>query len=421
MKTLIFASLLLCATGALAAAVGAERPAAVDSGRLGAVDAIVRKGIADHVYPGAVLVIGQPGKTLFARAYGNLAYETTSPAMRLDTIFDLASVSKVVGTATAAMLLLEDKAIGLNDLVSSHVAGFGQNGKQVSTLKDLLTHVSGLPAYANRDKIEKTRRPDESHADAAIRYYADLKAAYTPETTLTYSCLNMQTMARVNENVSGRRQEDLLKERVYGPLGMKDTRYILSPEQRKRVAPTLLKKDGTWLVGEVHDPLANYYGSTGHCPGNAGLYSTAPDLARFCEMILRGGRAGSKQVLRPETVKLMTSQQVPAAVRDTRGLGWDIFSDFPYATPLNQADGVRTIGHTGYTGTLIWLDQKTKTYVVFLTNRTFPDDAEKPKGSPTILAVRKQVLATVLGALEPYRAVADAATSGSTRRLRGRR
>ena len=183
---------------------------------------------------------------------------------------------------------------------------------------------------------------------------------------------------------------------------MKDTGYTLTPEQKERCAPTILKKDGTPLVGEVHDPLANYYGSKDHCPGNAGLYSTGPDLARFLAMVAGRGELDGRRILKADTVEAMTRDQTPAAVKSMRGLGWDIYEDEPYVTDFNKDDAKRVVGHTGYTGTLIWLDKNTGAWVVFLTNRTFPDDASKPRGAPSISSARKAVCDTVLRAQPEY-------------------
>jgi CubicO group peptidase (beta-lactamase class C family) len=213
----------------------------------------------------------------------------------------------------------------------------------------------------------------------------------------------MQTMARINEDAAGMRQEDLLKQRVYGPLGMKDTGYILTPGQLKRCAPTIEKKDGSLLVGDVHDPLANYYGSKEHCPGNAGLYSTGPDLATFMEMMAGRGEIDGKRILTTATVEAMTSVQTPAAVKVLRGLGWQVYEDEPYITDFNKTDATRVVGHTGYTGTLILLDKNTGAWVVFLTNRTFPDDATKPKGKPNISKTRSSVFDTVLRIQPEYK------------------
>ena len=381
-------------------------PASVpDVAVLARLDAVLQEGVMEKVYPGAALIVGQPGGRVYARAVGHHTYETTSPSVTLTTIWDLASVSKVVGTATAAMLAVEDGKLRLDDPVSVHIAGFSAGNKGAATVRDLMAHTSGLPAYLQSATVEKNRRPDESPADALIRNYAALTARFDPGTSYTYSCLNMQMTARIVEDAMGARLEDLLCQRVYGPLGMDDTVYVLRPGMVERTAPSIDRQTSGPLQGVVHDPLANYHKSDIHCPGNAGLFSTAEDLARYCEMILNQGRGPAGPVLKPETVSLMTSVQSPPAVKSLRGLGWDVYTEVPWATPLNSTTETLTIGHTGYTGTLIWLDKKTRTYVVFLTNRTFPDDATKPKGRPNITAQRRTVLETVLRSMPAYAGV----------------
>lgn len=371
--------------------------------KLKAIDAIVNKGISEHVFPGAVVVVGQPGKVLWAKAYGRMTYDETSAPMKLNTMFDLASVSKIMGTATAAMLLLDDGKLSLDDRVSSVIAGFDANGKGPITVRNLLTHTSALPAYTDAKKAEAERKPGETTADALIKHIATLKPRSEAGTTVVYSCLNMLTQARLNETILGTRQDALLSKRVWQPLGMKDTAYLLTHEQKSRCAPTVLHNDGSMLAASVHDPLAAYYTPKDHCPGNAGLFSSAPDAARFCEMILNGGKLDGKRVLSARTVKLMTSVSTPPGISDKRALGWDVYPQAPYATPLNQTTDTLILAHTGYTGTLLWLDKKSKTYLVFFTNRVFPDDKEQPKGHPSITSIRKDIIDVILRSLPDYR------------------
>lgn len=371
---------------------------------LARLDAIVSDGIKEKVYPGAVLIVGQPGKTLWAKAYGTKTYEPNSDPLTLDSIFDLASISKVVGTTSAALVLMGDGKLSPDDPVSEYIAGFDANGKEGDTVRDLMTHVSGLKAYENKDVVEKERGADQTHADALITHYAALPASYPPRSKTVYSCLNFQTTARVTENIAGMPMKDFLQQRVYGPLQMNDTTYNLTPEQLKRTVPTILEKDGSLLVGRVHDPLASYHGSEAHCPGNAGLFSSARDVARYCEMILNGGELNGVRVFDPQILEQATVNQSPEGIGEERGLGWDIYENPPYVTALNKTAETAVIGHTGYTGTLIWLDKKTNTYLVFFTNRVFPDDAEKKGGQMSITTVRKAVCDAVLRAQPVYAA-----------------
>lgn len=381
------------------------------------LDSVVEKGIDARVYPGAVLIVGQPGKVIWAKAYGTTTYEADAPAMTLESMFDLASISKVVGTTSGALLAIEDGKVNLDDPVSKYIPGFEANGKDVVTIRQLMTHTSGLKAYESAEKVEKSRTDGEEKADALIRTYAALETSYQPGTSYVYSCLNFQSLARVVENATGSRLEDLVKARVYEPLGMTNTVYTLTPEQLERAVPTLKRPDGTLLVGRVHDPLASYHGAGFHCPGNAGVFGPATDLARYCEMFLNDGKApDGRQVFSPEIVAEATRVQSPAAVQSKRGLGWDVYTSKPYVTPANQSDETLVLGHTGYTGTLMLIDKKSRTYTIFLTNRVYPNDETKPEGALNISRVRRDVADTVMRHLPEYSqyfTAAAAATDGN--------
>ncbi len=369
---------------------------------LSILDEIMQEGVRKRVYPGAVLVVGQPGKVLWAQAYGKLNYNPTAPPATLDTIYDLASVSKVIGTATASMLLIQDGKLNLDDTAAKFIHGFEAKGKDSITIRDLMTHVSGLKAYASSSIIEKERRKNQSKADAVIAYYCALPPVYPRRTKQLYSCINMQIMARVVENASGERMEDILRRRVWRPLGMLNTGYVLSASQKARCAPTELKSDGSFLQGEVHDPLASYYGSVQHCPGNAGLFSTGPDLARYCEMILGEGTIDGMIVFNPGTIWRMTANESPSEVNSKRGLGWGIYENKSWITPLNDTNATHLIGHTGFTGTQILVDKLSNTYVVFLTNYTLPSKQKAPAGQPTLENLRWRVWQAVRQNLTKY-------------------
>ncbi|CAN5197563.1 hypothetical protein BH09SUM1_BH09SUM1_07560 [soil metagenome] len=404
------AGLMSCATaeknsGAMAksASLAANEIPAPAKEKLSGLDAIVEAGIAKKDYPGAVLIVGQPGKQIYAKAYGNHTYDPASPPMTMDTLFDMASISKVEGTSAASWKLMDEGKIHPDDLVSKFIPGFDSNGKEGDTVRDLMTHVSGLKAYENKDLVEKERTKDESHADALIAHYAALTASYKPRTKFIYSCLNFQTMARVNETASGMRQQDYLRKNVYGPLGMNDTTYVLTAEQKSRTAPTHVAKDGDLLIGVIHDPLANYHSvDEDHCPGNAGLFSTAPDLAKFCETIAGEGEFRGKRIYSKEVMRASSDVQTPEAVHEKRGLGLDIYENPPYTTTLNDTAGNRILGHTGFTGTLFVVDQHTKTYVVFLTNTVFPTEAGKSDKEPSATQERKDIVDVVWRAMPEY-------------------
>jgi len=375
----------------------AERPHLAD------LDAIVQRGLDEQRYPGAVLLVGRGSRTLYARTFGRHTYDADSPTMRMDTLFDMASVSKVAGGTPAALLLVEDAKLGLDDPVAHHLFGFGVKGKEDVRVRDLLTHVSGLKAYESFTTVEKSRRTGESHADALYRHYASLPLAYPPRTKMVYSCLNLQTMAGIVQKVAGEPLEEMLRRRVWKHLGMKDTTYRPSARQTARCAPTGVAADGKPIRGSVHDPLANYHGSDTFCPGNAGLYSTAPDLARYAQMILGDGMRRGKRVFQPDTIRLMTTVHTPEGVTPPRSIGWGVYAEPPHVGPIQKDPTRRTIGHTGYTGTWLWLDPQTGTYIVFLTNRVFPSPATKGGEGASIDRIRADIARTVVAAVSPQR------------------
>lgn len=385
-------SALFCAVAVFAPAQQVENP------RFRALDDIITSAIQAKVFPGAVLIVGRPEGVFWMKPYGAHTYEPGAKPMTIDTLFDLASVSKVVGTTACAMALIEAGKLGLDDSVSRYVPAF--SGNPGIKIRHLLTHISGLPAYTATKKAEAGRKPGQTSADALIDHIGTLATTSTAGKASRYSCLNMLTMARVNENVLRERMDDYLTTRVFGPLGMSDTVYRLSDEQKQRCAPTAKTASGGWNNGEIHDPLANYHTSADHCPGNAGLFSTAVDLARYCTMILNQGRVPNGAIFQPQTVADMTSNEVPPEIKEKRGFGWDLFVSPWYSTPDNQTDANGIAGHTGYTGTFIWVDKKSRTYIVLLANRTIPNGANPEDGR--IIQVRKQVCAEVLGLLPEY-------------------
>lgn len=393
---------LITAVAGLATAGAAESQttSAPVSTMLSSVDAIVQEGIDKKQYPGAVLVIGRNGEVLYEKAYGRHTFDPAAKPMTMDTMFDLASLTKVVATASTAMALVEDGKMDLDTPVAEYIDGFSTGGKESVRVRDLLTHVSGLKSYDSAANAEKMRTTGTSSADALVRRIASLPASNEPRTTTTYSCLNMLTQARVNENVLGSRQDDYITTRVYNRLGMTDATYRPTAEQLARTAPTIRKADGTGLIGTVHDPLASYHSVEMHCPGNAGLFSTAPDLARFSEMTAGDGNFRGEQVYKPETIRMMTSIQTPKELSNVRGLGWDIYPEPPYATPFNTEDGKRVVAHTGYTGTMVWIDMNTGAYMIFLTNRTYPDDSRE--SSRGVSRARREIVELILRSQPEY-------------------
>ena len=345
--------------------------------------------------------VGQGGRDAFAQAFGDTTYdadERGSRAVALDTLYDLASVTKLVGTTSAALITLADGRLALDEPVASYLPGFARQGKDAVTVRHLMTHTPGLPAYETPANVERNRAAEETPSDALVAHYAALRPLAGPGERYTYSCLNFQTLARIVEDASQQPLETLLHDRLFAPLGMRDTTWRPTPEQRQRTAPTYRDAQGVAVAGTVHDPLARYHQSAPHCPGNAGLYSTAPDLARWCALILRRGHANNQQLLAPALLAQATAVQTNAAdVGEERGLGFDVYESAHYVSEHNAADGHRLVGHSGYTGTLVLIDQHTGVYLVLLTNRTFPADVGDTDQSPSINAVRRACWQAVRG------------------------
>ena len=363
------------------------------------IDAIVQEAIAKHVTPSACVVIGTADKVLFAKAYGHLTYDRDSPPATLDTIYDLASVSKAVGTTSATMLLYQDGRLNLDDSVSEYVPVFDQEDKRGITIRHLLTHSSGLPSYTQAAKAEADRREGESKDDALIRHIASLPLKYKTGEGHLYACLNFITLARVNEKVAGMPQEQLLRERLFGPLGMKNTGYLLTDSQKKQSAPTVGPPN--FRQGTVHDPLAAYYIDSEHSGGNAGLFSSANDLTRFSQMILSDGQWNGKQILKPETINRFVTNSLPLRLREMYGLGWGRYLRPPSATPLNRGYDKAAFGHNGYTGTYIHFDRLAGTFLVVLTNRVYPDDTTSD------YSIRRAILWLMLESDPHYKGIVE--------------
>ena len=367
------------------------RSAAFDLARLSTVDKVIDRAIADKQLPGAVLLVGRGSDVVYQKAYGMRALLPQPEAMTLDTIFDMASVTKVVAATTSVMILVEQGRVRLNDRVATFIPDFGRHGKDQITIRHLLTHYSGL-------------RPDLDLSDdswtsyeTAIARACDEVPTSLPGERFVYSDINFFLLAEVVARVSGQRFDLFARDRVFTPLGMNDTMFNPPESLRPRIAPTEMCVPFGWpcngpgqvmLRGVVHDPTARRMSGIA---GHAGMFSTAADLSRFCRMILEGGTLGGARILSPLTVAKMTTPASPAASGSVRGLGWDI--DTSYSSNRGELLPVGSFGHTGFTGTSLWIDPLTRTYVVLLSNRVHPDG----KGDAT--PVRARVATIVASAL----------------------
>jgi uncharacterized protein YbbC (DUF1343 family)/CubicO group peptidase (beta-lactamase class C family) len=357
-----------------------------DLRRLDAIDTLVQEAIGEKKLPGAVIVIGRGDRVLYQKAFGNRSLVPSVEPMTLDTVFDIASLTKVVATTTSIMMLVEQGRLRLNDRVSSYIPGFERYGKRDITVRHLLTHVSGL-------------RPDLDLADMWSGYDTAIALAIEevptapPGERFVYSDINFFLLGDIVRRVSGMPLDRFARERIFEPLGMRDTTFLPPVSMRPRIAPTERCSALGWpcegpadtqpLRGVVHDPTSRRMGGVA---GHAGLFSSAADLSVFCRMLLAGGTYHSVRILSPLAIEKMTT---PATGNDpnVRGLGWDI--DSPFSSNRGELLPVGSFGHTGFTGTSLWMDPTSGLFVVFLSNRVHPDG----KGDVTPLRARVATVA----------------------------
>jgi CubicO group peptidase (beta-lactamase class C family) len=344
----------------------------MDHTRLANADAAIMKAIQDKDIPGAVLAVVRHGKMAYIKAYGNKQIYPTTEAMTINTVFDMASCSKAMSTAVSAMILIERGQLRLLDPVKLYIPGFKDwedpNGeKETIRIVDIMTHSSGLPPYAPVDSLKK--KYGSPNRDGVIEYISHCKRDFKPETDFQYSCLNFITLQRVIETISGMNLREFAKKNIFDVLGMKHTDYCPQGELKELCAPATKQPDGSVLKGVVHDPLARVM--NGGISGNAGVFSSADDIALLVAAFQNGGEWNGHRILSPLGVKAMRT--VPRCVASLgRTLGWDIFT--AYASNNGDLFGPNTYGHTGYTGTSIVVDPDNDTSVILLTNRVHPDD-----------------------------------------------
>jgi uncharacterized protein YbbC (DUF1343 family)/CubicO group peptidase (beta-lactamase class C family) len=329
--------------------------------QLAPIEEVVEEAIRAGNIPGAVVLVGNQGRVVYRRAFGDRALVPEKLPMMPDTIFDVASLTKVVATTTALMQLVERGRVRLEDPVTTHWPEFKGNGKERITVRHLLTHYSGL-----RDVNNSQKRPSY---DTTLKMIAAGKPISAPGTRFQYGDVNFIILGEIIQRISGRPLDVYCDEFIFKPLEMKDTGFKPSPSVLDRVAPTQYQQgnSGKILWGEVHDSVSHTMGGV---TGHAGLFSTADDLSIFCQMILDGGILKGVRILSPLTVEKMTTPQSPANKTVLRGLGWDI--DSPLSSCRGDLFPVGSFGHTGFTGTSLWIDPLSKTYVILLTNRVHP-------------------------------------------------
>lgn len=363
----------------------------IDNPRFAGLAEAAKQEIAAGHLAGAVILVGYQGKVVYRKAFGHRTLKPSPEAMSVDTIFDLASMTKVVATATAIMQLVERKQLELDRTVTSYWPEFAQNGKQGITLRQLLTHTSGLRAEVNA----KTRW---SGYDGAVEAIATDRLIKAPGTSFRYSDANFIALGEIVRRVSGLPLDEYCARNIFQPLGLQDTAFKPPPTLRPRMAPSDLR----W--GKVQDPTAHRMGGVA---GNAGLFSTADDLATFARMLLDGGILNSRRVLSEASVAALYEPHRIPGTSTLRGLGWDIHS--PYSKDHTTWFPKGSFGHTGYTGTSLWIDPESDTFLIVLTSRLYPN------GKGNARPLRAKAAAAVAAALpmNPPDAVSAASNTGS--------
>jgi CubicO group peptidase (beta-lactamase class C family) len=321
--------------------------------------------------PGAVLCVGDADGIVHLRAFGHRALEPAPELMTADTVFDLASLTKPVATATSVMKLVEEGKLDPDAPVSRYLPEFGQNGKEQVTVGELLLHRGGLIA-------DNHLRDYADGAPKAMQRIWALKLTDPPNTRFRYTDVGYIVLGELVRKVSGQKLDDFAVARIFAPLGMTSTAYTPLPDWRPRLAPTTKDADG-WRRGRVHDPRAELLGGVA---GHAGLFASAADLARYCRMLLNGGELDGVRVLRSETVAAMTVHH--RFDGQARTYGFDADTGYSSARG-DRFDSTQTVGHTGFTGPMLWVDPANKVFVIFLCSRLHPD------GKGSVLALRRKV------------------------------
>jgi CubicO group peptidase (beta-lactamase class C family) len=355
-----------------------------------AIDAIMEEAIARRDIPGGVVLIGHNGKVIYRKAYGWRSIEPAREVMTADTVFDLASLTKCIATTSSVMKLVQEGRVRLNDPVATYLPEFAQNDKGEITVRELLTHFSGLSPDLDLKEPWQGR-------SVAFSMAMQEKPAFPPGSRFVYSDINFETLGFLVEKVSGVALNVYVSANIFAPLGMNETRYLPPSEWLPRIAPTQYDEQGKMLRGVVHDPTARRMGGVA---GHAGLFSTADDLAKFAQELLTGEKVLSRSI-----VEKMTTPQQPATAPSLRGLGWDI--DSPFASNRGELLPVGSFGHTGFTGTSLWIDPVTNTYIIILTNQVHPN------GHGSVVSLRARIATTIAASLELTASESDRLRSAS--------
>ena len=365
--------------------------------QLARMDPVIEEGISQNRLPGAVVLVGRKGRVVWRKAYGARQVEPVRENMSVDTIFDVASLTKVVATATSIMILVESGKVRLNEPLSTYIPEIKGDARDRITIEQLLTHRAGYaPDFDLKERW--------SGYDEGIKRLIKEPLRNPPGTRFVYSDIGFIALGEVVHRVSGMTLDQFAQKNIFGPLGMRDTGFRPQQKLKARIAPTEKRRgqlsylgdsnanvgeDGErWLRGEVHDPTSfRMNGVAGH----AGLFSTASDLAIYCQMILGGGQYHGTRILSPLTVAEMTRPRLVTPQGGTRGLGWDINTSF--SSNRGELFPLGSFGHTGFTGTSIWIDPASDMFLIFLSNRVHPN------GKGDVGPLRGRVASIVAGSV----------------------
>jgi CubicO group peptidase (beta-lactamase class C family) len=351
--------------------------AGIDAQKLREIEPLIATGLEEKKMPGCVLCLGRQGKIFWLKAYGNRRVEPEAEPMTTDTLFDLASLTKPIATATSVMLLVERGKLKPDEPVATYLPAFAAEGKGKVTVRQLLIHTSGLiPDNPLRDY--------EAGVDEAWQRICALKLQTPSGQRFAYSDVNFIVLGKLVESISRQPLQAFTRSNIFQPLGMGETGYLPTASLRQRAAPTE-KRDGAWMQGEVHDPRAWKLGGVA---GHAGLFSTASDLALYADALLHDlGSNAEPKLFKPATLQQMSAPQpVPLwrkgaePAEGRRGLGWDMRTGYSINRGENWSPAA--FGHGGFTGTVLWIDPQQDLFLIFLSNRVHPNG----KGSVNTLA-----------------------------------
>jgi len=335
--------------------------------KLAEIDGAIGQALAEKRMPGCVVCIGRQGKIALLKTYGNRRVEPEEQSMTTDTVFDAASLTKPIATATSAMILVEQGQLKLDEPVATYLPEFAANGKEKVTVEQLFIHTSGL--IPDNSLSDYDDGPDQ-----AIKNVFALKLQTPPGERFAYSDMGFIMLGELIKKVSGKSVHEFSREHIFQPLGMGETTYLPGDDLCKRAAPTE-KRDDAWMQGEVHDPRAYKLGGIA---GHAGLFSTAEDLAIYASMMLGRGEYCGTRIMKEETWnEMIMPRKVPGrrnngeSYEGLRALGWDVRTG--YSTNRGEGMSSAAFGHGGFTGTGIWIDPENDLFVIFLSNRVHPD------------------------------------------------